>query len=200
MQTLSNHVIVRYLMTRRLSTFFLFLILFTLITSHTVFASQASDDASYFSFIKNYLIAFTIIDAYNKQVLGAYTKAQAKPTITQITDISAYLLRSVNAYRTSMGLYPVQSNAQVCSFAATRAQEIAHNFSHDGFNTRVSTHTLPYPKWDRATENIAEAPDYKEIIKLWAHSPGHAANMRDNTPFVCIKQYGNYYAYEGMRI
>ncbi len=118
---------------------------------------------------------------------------------TPTSDVSSYLLKGVNDYRASLGLSQVQSSAQTCSFAKTRAQEIATNFNHDGFYNRVNNHTLPYDHWTRAVENIAEAPDYKEVVTLWKNSPGHAANMRDDTPFVCIEQYGNYYAYEGMR-
>jgi uncharacterized protein YkwD len=106
----------------------------------------------------------------------------------------------INAYRQSLGLSSVKTNEQTCSFAKMRAQEIATDFSHTGFFARVKTNTLPYTSYALVTENIAEAPDYQTIIKLWKNSPEHAANMRSDTPYVCVEQYENYYAYEGLRV
>lgn len=183
-------------MKRKLSFFLLCIFLLTFFSHHIASAAPLQNEPSYFSFLKNYLIAFTVIDSYNKQVLALHTKAKS-PTVD--TSIPAYLLQGVNAYRASLGLSPVQSSTQTCSFAAIRAKEIVSNFSHDGFNNRVNNHSIPYFSWSRVTENLAEAPSFKEVVTLWENSPGHAANMRDNTPYVCIEQYGNYYVYEGMR-
>ena len=58
---------------------------------------------------------------------------------------------------------------------------------------------LDYHSWSKVTENIAETPNYAEVVNLWANSPGHAENMRADTPFVCVRQAGNYFAYEGMK-
>ena len=152
---------------------------------------------SYAAMFKEYIVAFEVIDAYNKRVLGAQTART--PFIAKTADISTMLLNGVNAYRLQVGLPPVQTSPQVCSFAAIRAKEIATHFNHDGFNDRTASHTIPYIRWSRATENIATTPNVNEVVSLWANSASHAANMRDNTPYVCIKRYGNYYAYEGMR-
>lgn len=198
---------------RRLSCLLLFILLLTTLTPHQALAKEKQKDISYFSFLENYLIAYTVIDAYNKRVLAAHTKAtvtqqhmppQTPPLHTQQNipppgNVSSYILQEVNAYRASLGLYQVQSSTQTCAFAQTRAQEITNGFTHDGFYNRVNNHTIPYSSWSRAVENIAQAPDYKEVVTLWKNSPGHAANMRDNTPYVCIMQNGSYYAYEGMR-
>lgn len=186
----------------RISFCIFIIIIFTFFPIQRASAQQTQDRSSYFSFFKNFVIAFTAIDEYNQYVLGAQT--QQNITLTTIPkqplgETASYLLHAVNDYRSSQGLGLVQANAQLCAFAALRAKEITSSFSHDGFNNRTSSHTLPYTRWSRATENIAEAPDYRQVVTLWANSPSHAANMRDNTPFVCIKQYGNYYAYEGMR-
>jgi uncharacterized protein YkwD len=109
------------------------------------------------------------------------------------------ILDQVNAYRASQGLGPVQSNSETCNFATTRAQEIISNFSHDGFNSRLSSNTLPYAHWSAVTENIAQTSNPQNVVPMWINSPGHAANMRADTPYVCIQQNGNYYAYEGMK-
>lgn len=177
------------------------------------FANQKihkSTNASFFSFFENYLFAYHAMDTFDKPVLAAETHIDPtqppplpSPTIAQtspqLSDVSAYILNGVNEYRTSLGLTPVQSSAETCAFAATRAGEIAKGFTHDGFYNRVNNHTIPYAQWSHAVENIAQAPDYKEVVTLWKNSPAHAANMRDNTPYVCIMQHDSYYAYEGMR-
>lgn len=49
------------------------------------------------------------------------------------------------------------------------------------------------------TENIARAANYKDVVKLWINSPGHAANLFADTPYACVENYGNFYAYEGWK-
>lgn len=109
------------------------------------------------------------------------------------------LLDQVNAYRASQGLGAVQSSGETCNFASTRVQEIMSNFSHDGFNSRLSGNTLPYARWSAVTENIAQTSNPQNVVPMWINSPGHAANMRADTPYVCIQQNGDFYAYEGMK-
>lgn len=118
---------------------------------------------------------------------------------TNTNSVSDYILEQVNNYRKSQGLSPVTSNSETCSFAAIRAQEISTNFSHDGFTSRVNSKTIPYPSYHDITENIAMNSNYKNVINQWINSPGHAENMRRDTPYACIMQSGNYYAYEGWR-
>lgn len=106
----------------------------------------------------------------------------------------------MNAFRASKGLYAVHSDSNTCNFAATRAQEIATGgFSHSGFENRISAHTLPYPSYHEVTENIELNPDPSTVVQMWINSPGHNANMQKDTPYVCIMNSGNYYAYEGWR-
>lgn len=187
--------------------FFFFLLIFlTSFLSLKTFAQEKQIPFSYFDYVKYEVFAFTSLTPEPPKVLGAALKPTLLPTIAQAStptaqtsEIADFLLSKVNEYRATFGLPPVHANGGVCTFAAIRAQEISKQFNHDGFNSRVDNHTIPYTKWSRATENIAEAVDYKQVINLWAHSPQHAANMRDNTPYVCIVQSRNFYAYEGMR-
>ena len=86
-----------------------------------------------------------------------------------------------------------------CAFAGTRAQEISVEFNHDGFSERVASKTVPYPGYSYINENIARTSDYRRVVDMWIASSGHAQNMRANTPYVCVAQYGTYYAYEGWR-
>lgn len=109
------------------------------------------------------------------------------------------MLAEINEFRAENGLPPVKSNPQTCEFAATRAEEISANFSHEGFYERVKTKSLPYPKYKRVTENLAKTK-HKDAVKLWIKSPSHAANMLKQTSLVCIRKHGNFYAYEGLEI
>lgn len=207
-------------MIKRISCILFTILLCFSFSSHPTYAAQQQNDSSFFSFLENSLLTL-ITKTYNQQVLAAQTEIPSisptaiptlfptlfptlQPTPTSepspsLSIISAYILNGVNEYRTSLGLSPVQSSDQTCAFAAIRAQEISNGFNHDGFYNRVNNHTIPYTLWAHATENIAQAPNYQEVVTLWKNSPEHAANMRDNTPYVCIEQYGSYYAYEGMR-
>jgi uncharacterized protein YkwD len=203
-------------MIKSLSSLILCIFFLTILSPHQAFASQKihkQTNTSFFSFFENYLIDYTTSKKDDtNQILAAQTAlptVQILPTQTsqvpvqsapQLSDVSSYIWQGVNDYRASLGLSQVQSSAETCAFAAIRAQEIATNgFTHDGFYNRVNNHTIPYSQWSHATENIAQAPDYHEVVTLWKNSPEHAANMRDNTPYVCIEQYQSYYAYEGMR-
>jgi len=41
--------------------------------------------------------------------------------------------------------------------------------------------------------------DYRKVVPNWIASSGHAENMQKDTPYICIKSNGNYYAYEGWK-
>lgn len=126
-----------------------------------------------------------------------------KPTIIKTPPVSSSgglsdLLSQVNQYRKDNGLPSVVSNAETCSFAKLRAQEVSSDFSHAGFTNRVNNHTLPYT-YHEVTENIAMNSNQNDVVPEWIKSPGHAENMRKNTPYVCIEKFGEYYVYEGLR-
>lgn len=137
-----------------------------------------------------------------KPVLPTKPEKQTVPateSADQSGDPMSFIMSEINKYRSSNGLSHVQTSDETCSFAATRASEIVANFSHDGFQSRIDSKTLPYASWSSVTENIAMTSKYTEVVSMWINSPGHAANMRQDTPFVCVHQSGNYYAYVGMK-
>lgn len=130
----------------------------------------------------------------NQQTSGSTASPTQTPQSSLTTsEISQYLLDEVNKYRASQGVAAAQMDSNTCDFAQKRAQELKSNFSHDGFNS------LPYASYSQVTENIAQTGNYKDVIPMWVNSSGHAANMRANTPFICVKQYEDYYALEGWR-
>ncbi len=137
------------------------------------------------------------------------TKIPPTPTPTQAAalapqpsssdGVQSYIMQKINDYRRSVGLSSVAVDSNTCSFAKSRAQEITSNFNHDGFTNRINSHSLPYTSYHEVTENIAMTSDYQEVVTMWINSPGHAENMRQDTPYVCVEKSGNYYAYEGWR-
>lgn len=110
------------------------------------------------------------------------------------------LIAEINQFRTSKGVGPVRTNSQTCSFAKLRVLEISTDFSHSGFYTRIQNNTIPYGKYSLITENLAWAPGGRNPVDMWINSPSHAANMLKKTPFVCVAQHGDYFAYEGLII
>ncbi|MGI5827666.1 MAG: CAP domain-containing protein [Patescibacteria group bacterium] len=114
-------------------------------------------------------------------------------------DIQTYLINAVNEYCRSQGLSEISRDSYTCEFAKVRAQEISATFNHNGFSQRIDASTLPYPNYVIVTENIARHSDYRQVVPMWIASSGHARNMREDTPFVCIEKYGEYYAYEGWK-
>lgn len=135
-------------------------------------------------------------------ILTPTSSAKQNPTPTLVStsgggDIS--ILDKVNEYRVSKGLSRANSNSETCEFAKTRAGEINSAFNHDGFNQRISSHTLPYGSYSLVTENIAETSNSSDVVSMWINSPPHAENMQKDTPFICVIQNGNYFAYEGWK-
>ena len=147
------------------------------------------------------------INPIHPKVLHLTTSVSLTPTFTPtltptpqpptpvpvVNNNSDYLLGKVNEYRRSLGLYEVKSDSNTCNFAKKRAQELTSNFNHDGFKN------LPYPSYSKVTENIAMNENKTDVVNQWISSAGHAENMRADTPFVCIENLGNYYAYEGWK-
>ncbi len=127
------------------------------------------------------------------------TTPTINPSTNPATSAKTYIMLAINNYRLSRGLSEVQIDPYTCALAKTRAQEISREFNHDGFKNRINNNLLPYPTYSEVTENIASTSDFKRVVDLWINSPGHAENMRKNTPYVCVENYGMYYVYEGWR-
>lgn len=109
------------------------------------------------------------------------------------------ILDKINAYRATQGLSPASEESSVCNFASVRAGEIATEFNHSGFRSRIEGKALPYTSYSEVTENIAMTSNPDEVVTMWINSPTHAENMRKNTPYICVRSSGNYYAFEGWR-
>lgn len=122
-------------------------------------------------------------------------------SVANVQEIShtGYILSKINEYRASKGTYAAVYNQETCSFARIRAGEISSNFNHDSFTQKISSNSLPYPSYSLVTENIAMTSNYQDVVDIWINSAPHAENMAKDTPFICVEQNGNYYAYEGWK-
>lgn len=109
------------------------------------------------------------------------------------------LLTQVNNFRAGKGLAPFSAHSDVCFFANLRAQEITSNFSHDGFNNRVQSNSLPYKSYTSVAENIAMNPNSQNVVQSWIDSPGHNVNLSKDVPYACVVGVGNYYVFEAWR-
>ena len=113
--------------------------------------------------------------------------------------VQEFIMQEINNYRITQGLSKVTTDSQTCSFARIRVEEVSASFNHDGFRSRIDSNSLPYPTYSKVTENIAMNSDYTKVVESWINSSGHAENMRQDTPFVCVEQKGNYFVYVGWR-
>lgn len=120
------------------------------------------------------------------------------PVVVNTGPIDSFL-EQINNYRRSQGLSSVRSDPNTCNFAQTRAQEIVNGFNHDGFNNRISSKSLPYSSYTKVTENLATTINPGDVVNMWINSPGHATNLRADTPYACVRNSGNYYAYESWK-
>jgi uncharacterized protein YkwD len=90
-------------------------------------------------------------------------------------------LRSVNAYRASHGLPPVQLDAKVMAAAVAQSQAMAatNSMSHSAggsFSGRMAEHGINRGK---AVENIAMGQrSFDETFEAWKGSYGHDVNLR----------------------
>src|SRR6266404_2314577 len=98
----------------KLLSILLYTFLLIFLSPHQALATQKQNSPTFFSFFKNYVIAYNTINTYNKHVLAEQTQTLPtqqpallpQPTLTQTTvplsEVSAYILNGVNQYRASL--------------------------------------------------------------------------------------------------
>lgn len=124
--------------------------------------------------------------------------AQIKTVLSSIN--SPYsLIQQINQYRSSKGMSQLSENTETCAFASTRASEIVSNFNHDGFTSRTNSNSLPYPTYSSVAENISMNGDSNQVVPGWIDSPGHNENLSKDVPYGCVRNSGNYYAFEAWK-
>lgn len=110
-----------------------------------------------------------------------------------------FLMAEINNFRRSKGLASVSTDPYTCNFAGIRVKEISASFNHDGFTSRLNSHTLPYSSYRLVVENIAKNGNFQDVVKMWINSPGHAKNLLADVSLGCIENSSNYFVYEGWK-
>lgn len=123
---------------------------------------------------------------------------QAKP-VGAVSDVDEelWVLDQINAYRVQMGMDKTVTDPQVCQYAELRAVEISTEFSHRRFH--LGAGKFYGERFELATENLAMEYPYQEIVAAWINSPSHNKQLLADTPYICVAQYGDYWAMEGLR-
>lgn len=135
-------------------------------------------------------------DSETSSLGSSNISAQVSSQSNSVVVLGNSLIDQINQFRSSNGRSPISENNETCSFASTRSTEIVSAFNHDGFSSRVSSKTLPYPSYSQVAENIAMNGDASKVIPGWINSPGHAENMLKEVSFGCVRNSGNYYVLE----
>lgn len=117
-----------------------------------------------------------------------------------ISELTAEMLGYVNEYRAKYDMQPVYGLDELDAAAATRAEELAANFSHTRadnaeFNTVLTSAGII---WWNAGENIAKGGSSgREVFDSWISSKDHRAIMLDPTmkylSFAKFEDGGNTY-------
>ncbi|MFA9288660.1 MAG: CAP domain-containing protein [Weeksellaceae bacterium] len=116
------------------------------------------------------------------------------PSVEPSVEIHSGLIDQINSIREARSLPLLEPKSEVCAFADLRAQEIAQNFSHDGFESRRDHGGLPYPSFTQVVENIAMTGN---PVGVWMTSQTHEANLMSALPYGCVGQNGLFSVFEG---
>ena len=110
-----------------------------------------------------------------------------KENMASVSDLNS----EQNTYRVAHGKNALNINSSICSIASKRAEEVAKNFSHDGFESAVNNSGLGFHSYG---ENIASGPlsAVHFIEWSWDRSPGHRENMLGDWSDGCAGVSGKY--------
>lgn len=123
-------------------------------------------------------------------ILGrSVSYSESLPEIT-ITFDTQGLWSLINNYRQEKNLSVLQEEPSLCDFAQKRVEQIAIDWSHDGFNRDSSDPQKVCPKCEGLGENLAKSyytPE--EVMQAWLESPTHRANLDYPFDLTCLKVY-----------
>lgn len=114
------------------------------------------------------------------------TKNNPNPPSTFPLVSSEKLMSVVNNWRHTQGLKPYTKNDWLCEQAEKRVKEIQIDFSHNGFwNIKGDYRDL--------AENLSkDIFNEHQHLNGWLNSASHAANLKANYYFSCIRCENNY--------
>lgn len=159
------------------------------------FQAESSVKAAIIS--KAEVLSEKIILSHKPSVISKPNQIWSKPVL--VLSKEDHIINEINSYRISKGLSSTKKEQFTCEFAKLRSIEISKSFNHDGFTDRINNKSLPYPSYSQVIENIANNGDYKQVVNMWINSPSHAANIKKDTLYACVGNFGNFYVYESWR-
>jgi uncharacterized protein YkwD len=128
----------------------------------------------------------TIIPTITSRKKLLLTPLLTKPSLIQNQNSNQggnlELLQTVNTYRKEHGLATLANREDLCVAATTRSQEIARNFSHEGFQQAIQG-----INYTGVAENIWQGELYnsKRVIEAWNSSLSHQDNLLGNWEWGC---------------
>ncbi|MGG4479747.1 CAP domain-containing protein [Paenibacillus illinoisensis] len=136
----------------------------------------------------------------NKEPTGQVQ--EGKKNTTDKTDFEQQVLDLVNQERAKTGLSSLSRNEELSNVAKVKAQDMYNN---SYFDHNSPTHGSPFDmmkefgiKYNTAGENIAKGQTTPaQVMKEWMNSPGHKANILNNSyTHIGIAYYNNTWVQE----
>lgn len=120
-------------------------------------------------------------------ITSSTQKVEEVPRSEPITEKT--LMSLIQDWRYDNYLSPYTKLDSVCRYANLRLTEIKKNFSHDGFYDKTN-----YPCENcRLGENLAHGyGSPTDVLNAWLKSASHAANLKDDFKYSCIRTDGEY--------
>ncbi|MET3937571.1 putative YkwD family protein [Paenibacillus sp. PvP094] len=136
----------------------------------------------------------------NKEPTGQVQ--EGKKNATDKTDFEQQVLDLVNQERAKTGLSSLSRNEELSNVAMVKAQDM---YNHSYFDHNSPTHGSPFDMmkefgitYNTAGENIAKGQTTPtQVMKEWMNSPGHKANILNNSyTHIGIAYYNNTWVQE----
>ncbi|KGP77394.1 MULTISPECIES: CAP domain-containing protein [unclassified Paenibacillus] len=127
---------------------------------------------------------------------------EGKKNTTDKTDFEQQVLDLVNQERAKTGLSSLSRNEELSNVAMVKAQDM---YNHSYFDHNSPTHGSPFDMmkeygitYNTAGENIAKGQTTPtQVMKEWMNSPGHKANILNNSyTHIGIAYYNNTWVQE----
>lgn len=122
-------------------------------------------------------------------VVFGINRLRVQSTNTNNVISSSQLFEDVNQWRATENKPAFIENAELCSLATVRLEEIQDDWSHDGFLPKANP-LVEQKKFVMLGENLAsqyQAGDEKLILNTWLLSPSHKANLDADFTQSCMK-------------
>jgi hypothetical protein len=150
------------------------------------------------------LLAAVWLQPNSRAQMSRPVAAGARVAAQQVSVSEQYLLAMANTERVQRGLSPLQWNPALYNAAQKHCQQMAErqSISHQypGEPELAQRGKQAGAKFNRISENVAEAPTAVRIHDAWMHSEGHRENLldeqADSVGISVMERNGQLYAVE----